>query len=278
MQGHTFRAQRLALFLAIPLAAMLGQPTGQSRGYTSITVTPNADDLPFAVLNIPPGPLMLRGVTLKQLIMDAYGIPGFQVTGGPPWVTTERWDFRLVAEPVIMRTDQYRQVLLRSLEDCFHLRAHRETRVVPIYELTMTGTGPNMYPDQDLDARGPVIKDGTGSIHLRNSSLKEFADRLSLHLGRPVLDKTRTPGLFRLSLDWAPVPGEDGGPDAAGLPPGTLMPTAKTGGQPIFKAIQEQLGLRLTPEHGPVEVIVIETAEKSRTQSGAAARHPPRSR
>lgn len=165
-----------------------------------------------------------------------------------------------------MPTDQYRQVLLRSLEDCFQLRSHRETRVVPIYELTMTGTGSNLHPDSGPDARGPLIKDGIGSIHLRNSSLEEFADRLSLHLGRPVLDKTRTPGLFRFSLDWAPVPGEDGGPDAAGLPPGTPMPTANSDGRSIFQAIQEQLGLRLTPEHGPIEGIVIEKAEKPRAQ------------
>jgi len=265
MQGHRFRVQRLALFLAIPLAAMLGQPTGLSRGYTSVTVTPSADNLPPAVLNTPPGPLTLRGVTLKKLVMEAYGLRGFQVTGGPPWVAAERWDFRLVLEPVIMPTDQYRQVLLRSLEDCFHLRAHRETRVLPVYELTMTGTGPNMHPDPGLDARGPVIRNGSGSIQLRNSSLKEFADLLSLHLGRPVLDMTHTPGLFGLSLDWAPVLGEDGGPDAASLwvP---AMPTAKTDGQPIFKAIQEQLGLRLTPEQGPVEVIVIERAEEPRAQ------------
>jgi uncharacterized protein (TIGR03435 family) len=266
MQTCTIWTQRLLVLLTVTLVAMLAQPADQSRGYTSVTATANTDNLPFVVLNSPPGPLMMRGVTLKKLITDAFGLPGFQVTDGPPWVNTERWDFRLQTVAPIMPIEQYRQVLLRSLNDCFQLMAHRETRVAPVYELTMTGPGPNIRPDPDLDARGPVIKNGSGSIHLRNSSLAEFANLLSLHLGRPVIDKTRAPGLFRISLDWDPVSGEDGGPEAGGLPPGTAMPTLKNGGQSIFPAIQEQLGLRLTPEHGPVEVILIEKAEKPRLQ------------
>ena len=249
------------MLFVIPFAAVQGQPTPAPVAHTNVTVKPNADNLPFAVMNVPPGPLTLRGVTLKKLVMDAYGVPGFQVMGGPSWISAERWDFRLQVEPVIMPTDQYRKVLLKSLEECFQLRAHRETKVLPIYELTVASKGPNLRDDPWLDARGPLIKDEVGSIQLRNSSLEEFAHRLSLHLGRPVLDRIGTTGLFRISLNWMPEPGEDGGPDAAGLPPGTPTPIPNTGGQPILQAIQSQLGLRLIPGRGPVEVIVIEKAE-----------------
>jgi uncharacterized protein (TIGR03435 family) len=55
--------------------------------------------------------------------------------------------FRLVAAPPIMPTDRYRQVLLRVLEDCFQLKAHHETMVVPIYELEIADNGPKMHPD-----------------------------------------------------------------------------------------------------------------------------------
>ena len=257
---------RVALLFVIPLAAVLGQATREPAGHTSVTVKPNADNLPFAVLNVPPGPLTLRGVRLKKLVMDAYGMPGFQVMEGPAWISTERWDFRLQVEPVIMPTEQYRKVLLKSLEDCFRLRAHRETKVVPIYELTVAGTGANLRDDPSLDARGPLIKDDVGSIHLRNSPPEEFARRLSVHLGRPVFDRTGTTGLFSISLDWKPEPGEDGGPDAAGLPPGTPTHIPKTGGQPILQAIQAQLGLRLIPRRGPVDVIVIDEAQKPQAQ------------
>ena len=267
MQGRTFRAQRLRLFLAIlPVAVALGQPSGQPGQYKLVSVAPNKDNAPFAFLGVPLGPIKYRAVTLKRLIMDAYGMPGFRVTGGPEWVSTGRWDFEARADgPVVMSMGQYRKTLLNLLEDCFQLRAHRETKVMPVYELTMASRGPNLREDSGLDARGPLIRDDAGAIHLRNSSMLEFAQRLSLHLGRPVVDRTGTNGLFTLSLDWAPVPGEDGGPEAVGLPPGTPMPTtANADGQAIFQAIQNQLGLRLTPEHSPVEVIVIEKAEKPR--------------
>ena len=120
MQTCTIWAQRLLLLLTVTCVAMLAQLADQSRGYTNVTATANTDNLPFVVLNIPPGPLMLRGVTLKKLIMDAYGMPGFLVTDGPSWVKTERWDFRLQAVPPIMSTEQHRQVLLRSLEIVFN--------------------------------------------------------------------------------------------------------------------------------------------------------------
>ena len=167
---------------------------------------------------------------------------------------------------MIMSPDHYRQTLLSLLEDGFQLRAHRETKVIPVYELAVVSTGSKLHPDEALDARGPFITNEIGSIHLRNSSLEMFAKSLSLHLGRPVVDKTDMPGLFRFSLDWAPVPGEDGGPEAAGLPLGTKMPMSVANGPSIFRAIQEQLGLRLTPQRGLVEVIVIDNAERPRTQ------------
>jgi uncharacterized protein (TIGR03435 family) len=124
----------------------------------------------------------------------------------------------------------------------------------------MVSRGPNLRDDPWLDARGPLIRDGAGSIHLRNSSLKDFAARLALHLGRPVSDTTGTTGLFAITLDWTPEPGEDGGAAAAWLPQRTPMPTGKTKGPSIFEAIQLQLGLRLSPKQGQVEMVVIDRA------------------
>jgi uncharacterized protein (TIGR03435 family) len=255
---------RLRLFLAIvPVAAILAQPSSQPGQYKLVNLKPNIDNAPFAVLNIPPGPVKFRAMTLKKLIMDAYGVPGFQIAGGPAWVSTDRWDFEAQMDGAApLTTELHRQMLLRLLEDCFHIRAHRETRVMPIYELTMGSRGPNLRDDPWLDARGPLIKNGPGTIYLRNSSLKDFANRLALHLGRPVVDATGTTELFRISLDWTPDPGEDGGPEGAGFPPGTPMPKGSTSEPSIVQAIQEQLGLRLFEKESAVEVIVIDKAER----------------
>ena len=246
-------------------AANLGRSYGQPYEFKVAAITAATEkSVPFPAL-LQPGPLRLRNVTLKKMIMLAYDIPGFELAVAPPWVSTDRWDVQAQADgPAIIPLDQYRQMLLRLLEARFQLRAHRETKEIEIYELVVASTGLKLRPDPWLDARGPFIKDEIGSIHLRNSSLDAFAKRLSLHLGRPVFDKTDTPGLFKFSLDWAPVPGEDGGQEVAGIPPGTPMHSANVSAPPIFKAIQEQLGLRLTPNRSPVEMIVIDKAEKPR--------------
>ena len=192
--------------------------------------------------------------------MLAYDIPVFGLAAASPWLSVDRWDVHAQANgPAVIPLDQYRLMLVRLLEGRFQLRVHRETRVMPIYELSMASTRSKLRPDPDLDARGPLIKAGTGSIHLRNSSLEKFAKLLSLQLGRPVFDKTGVDGLFAFSLDWGPVPGENGGPEAD-LPAGGLTPS--TNAPSIFSAIEEQLGLRLTPSNSPVELIVIDQAER----------------
>ncbi|MCU1262232.1 MAG: peptidase BlaR1 [Bryobacterales bacterium] len=257
---------RVHLLLIVPAAVILGQSVDYPRRYKVAVVTPNTEsNARPALVSIPPSPLVLRAFTLQELIARAYGAPSFQVIRGPEWVDTNRWNFRLETEPVIMPTEQHRQVLLRALEDRFQLRAHRENKVMPVYELAVTGTVSKLRPDPFLDARGPMIRSGIGSIHRRNTSVDEFAKLLSLHLGRPVLDKTDLPGLFAFSLDWLPAPGENGAPEATGFAPTNAMATRNTAAPSIFQALQEQLGLRLTPSHGPVEVIVIDKAEKPRT-------------
>jgi uncharacterized protein (TIGR03435 family) len=254
----------------MPLATILGQHTVQSPGYKVTTLTLNTEKRgPFGLSSIPPGPLKYGGVTLKKLIMDAFikdacGAPCFHLAGGPRWVSTDRWDLEAHEDgPIIWSTDHRRQMLLRLLEDRFHLRFHRETKVIPIYELAVASTGSKLRPDPFLQDIGPVLNNAIGSMVLINSSLELFAKLLSLHLGRPVVDKTGMLGLFRFSLDWAPVPGEDGRLVAAGF---GRLPAPSTNAPSIFRAVQEQLGLRLTPKRGPVEVIVIDNAERPRAQ------------
>ena len=72
------------------------------------------------------------------------------------------------------------------------------------------------------------------------------------------------PGLFAFSLDWSPGYGENAVPEVIGFPQPNRMAAANTDAPSIFQAVQEQLGLRLTPSHGPVEVVVIDKAENPR--------------
>ena len=83
-----------------------------------------------------------------------------------------------------------------------------------------------------------------------------------MQLGRTVIDKTDLKGEYDFKLEWAAEPGQ-GGLESLGLPPDQPRPQpADANGPSIFTAVQEQLGLRLESQKGPVEIIVIDHAEK----------------
>src|ERR1051326_4526275 len=91
----------------------------------------------------------------EEVHVEGYAVPGFQITGGPQCVSTDRWDFEAPTDtPAPFATERRRQRLRKLLEGCFQLRAHRETRSMPIYELTRVSRGPNLLDEPGLDARG----------------------------------------------------------------------------------------------------------------------------
>ncbi|HET8546394.1 MAG TPA: TIGR03435 family protein [Bryobacteraceae bacterium] len=256
---------RLRLLFIFPVVAVFGQTADEPPRYNVAIVKPATDsNARRRSVNIPPGPWGVNGITLKELVMAAHRVPEFLVTGGPAWASTERWDFRLEFEPAGDWARQFGQILMKALEDRFQLKSHREKIVMPVYELTLAGTGLRLRPDPHLDARGEVIQLRRGVLHLRNTSLESFATRLSLCLGRPVLNKTDLPGLFLFMLDWSPAPGEKHVCDGAIFPVEAPAALANTGAPSIFQAVEEQLGLRLVPGNEPVEVIVIDKAERPR--------------
>jgi uncharacterized protein (TIGR03435 family) len=77
-------------------------------------------------------------------------------------------------------------------------------------------------------------------------------------LDRTVVDKTNLSGRFDLRLQWTPGVGESR-LDPGGNP---LQSAADSSGVSIFAAIQEQLGLKLESRKGPVEMFVIDRADK----------------
>ena len=78
-------------------------------------------------------------------------------------------------------------------------------------------------------------------------------------LGRPVYDKTGLTGLFDFKLQW--TPGSEQAPGPFGPAP-DAPPPVDPSGPSLFTALQEQLGLRLESTKGPVEVVVIDSAQK----------------
>jgi bla regulator protein BlaR1 len=229
----------------------------------------------------PGGLFTATNATLKDLIRLAYDVRDFQISGGPSWLSTERYDITAKVEgpgvsedeirkmPDAQRAlaqDQYFQRLKALLADRFQLRLHRETRELPVYALIAAKNGPRMQVDGDGKEKGPnsgtrVSRTATGDTEIAVSGipLAMFVNTISNQVGRTVLDKTGLNGDFTFKLTFAP----DALQQAGAGDKGADRLSTGAGGPSIFTAIQEQLGLKLDSQKGPVEVVVIDGAQKA---------------
>jgi bla regulator protein BlaR1 len=230
------------------------------------TIKPNAaSDDRFALRPLPGGALSAIGVPLKMLIMQAYSLKAFQISGEPDWVDTVRWDIEAKVEGFPGRLSQAQAgTMLRALlEDRFQLNVRRETKEMPVYALVVAKNGAKLTPHTgETPPPGQAIRSGRGLFSIKEGGIGLLASQLESQLSRVVIDKTELKGKYDYTLEWTPEAGE-GGPESLGLPPqsASAAPTDSKGPS-IFTALQEQLGLRLESQKGPVEVIVIERVAK----------------
>jgi bla regulator protein blaR1 len=226
--------------------------------------------------------LVVVNNNLFNIIRNAWGIQGNQILGGPDWVRSDGERFDITAKvPEGAKPAQMLLMMQALLADRFKLKVHRETREVPVYALVMARPdrkiGPQMAPAAfDCTALRAAIERGErptpptpngdrpacgartvpGRFLVGGYPIADFARNLSGFLGgRPVIDRTGLTGIYDLELTWtpeAPPAGRDGTP-----PPGV-----DPNGPSVFTAVQEQLGLRLEATTGPVEVLVIDSADR----------------
>jgi uncharacterized protein (TIGR03435 family) len=237
---------RLAILLLLSAFAGYAQPPR----YEVSSVKPNNDVGPLRFRIEPDGTLAAEGITLKRLMMTAWQVQDFRIVGGPDWVSSRRWDVQAKPERAAASGDDINQMLRTMLEDRFQLHVRHESRNLPLYELVVDSKGSKVPRPKDRDAQ-QTIDGGFGFLRMTKTTSATFASQLSYSLERPVIDKTGLAGEFDFALHWTRQP-EDGPP---------AQPAAPADGPDIFTAIREQLGLRLAPVRGPVEVIVIDKAE-----------------
>ena len=190
-----------------------------------------------------------ENVSLISLLRVAYAVQEFQIAGHPAWANVDRFDIDAKMEAGANPRD-WPLMVQRLLADRFKLALHRESREGPIYTLVVGSNGPRLTaaepskrstPGGDFSA-SPTQIIGTGV------SMAEFAMRLSRSIGVTVVDGTGLPGAFDLKVTW---PADD-----------QFVGRGASANPTIFTAIQEQLGLRLQPGRGPVEMLIVDRAEK----------------
>ncbi len=196
-----------------------------------------------------PGRLTIRNASLASCLKWAYDIRDYQISG-PTWLQTEKYDIEAKA-PDAAPLKQLRLMLQTLLAERLNLAAHRETRDLPEYALVAAKSGPKLHK---ADADGNTsININNGSFVYHHISMLEFAANLSTfsQVDRPVLDRTGINGVFDFSMQFGATADEMKRAFVAG------------DGPSIFTVIQEQLGLRLEAQKGPIEMLVIDRAQKT---------------
>jgi len=220
------------------------------------------NDHRYSVRSLPGGRVSATKVSLRALIGIYYDVRDFQITGGPSWLGSERFNVEAHADsasfppPGPAARSQLALMVQSLLADRFKLVVHRETRKGQVYELAAAKGSPKLK--EVAETQQGVLTIGRGRWTSNAAPLGILAANLSQLLERPVIDKTGLTGFYDFTLTYTPEPGQGG----AGPLPGPDAPPIDPNGPSLFTALQEQLGLRLAPAKGPIEMLVVDRAEK----------------
>jgi uncharacterized protein (TIGR03435 family) len=272
---------RLVTLVLVAAQALGAAQESQRPAFDAASVKLNTSrTLPVRISTFP-GRFSASNVSLRMLVRNAYSLQDFQMSGGPNWMDADRFDVDATAGGSTT-FDRIRAMTRTLLQDRFKLVAHNETRELPIYILTvarrdgklgdqikqagteckpiavLAGAPPPPPPPPGgaaPNAQCPSML-ALGGISGRRLAFERVVATLSQYVGRRIVDKTNLTGAFDLDLQWVPDQLPDGG---RGLVP---IAPFDPNGPSLFTALQEQLGLKLESSRGPVEVLVIDAAEK----------------
>jgi uncharacterized protein (TIGR03435 family) len=228
---------------------------------------------------IQPGPgggIKITNMTLKDMIEWAWQMQPFQLSGGPPWLDSIHYD--VVAKPEAKASlDEMRTMLQALLADRFQLRTHEETKELPVYALVLARKDGKLGPDlteskegscEKLDASHPPpprppgaplpricgnLLIGPGQLTMFDHPISELTPLLSRMVERKVVDQTGLKGNFDIAVQFP----RDEPPASPDAPPARIDMAGA-----IFSTFPDRLGLKFESTKGPVEVLIIDSAEK----------------
>jgi len=243
-----------------------------------------------------PGRWSCEGMSLTNLVSMAYDVPFFQLTA-PSWMTEARFNIQAKV-PEGASKDDLKVMVKNLLTERFHLKLHRESKEMAMYELVVAKGGPKLkesagpppeqpaglppppkpgeaprfamgkdgFPELPPGRPGTIMMNGQARHQAVNSGMDALARQLAGQVQKPVVDATGLKGKYDYSIYWstssrvAPPPP----PGVSGI---DALPNTDNSGPTIFTAIQEQLGLKLESKKGPVEIVVVDFAEKTPTEN-----------
>jgi uncharacterized protein (TIGR03435 family) len=237
---------RATVAVVLAMAAHAQQPPAARVEFEVVSVKPGDPADPASSARTTPGGMQMRNTTLKNLVRSAYRLNEYQLEGGPKWIDSAK--FNIDAKlPAGVPRDQMPLMMQALLADRFQLEFHRVTKTLPEYALVVAKGGPKLQVASGDDLNSVRSSQGDRQIKGWGMPMSSLANMLIGAVGAPVLDQTGLDGKYNFILEFAPLSGtprED-----------ETLPT-------IFAVLQEKLGLKLEAIKGPVEVLVIDRAEK----------------
>jgi len=196
------------------------------------------------------GVVTLTNTTLSECVQYAYGLVGEDQIGGPDWIRD-----RSLRVDIIAKTspgtplDQALLMTQSLLAERFRMQIHRQPKPVRHLELTVGKKGPKLPVSPDDAASRPTDL-SRGHLFYDHRSMHIFAVLLSRQLRQPVLDLTGLTGLYDFHLEWA-----QDDPTGAAAADSSPLPD-------IYRAVEEQLGLHLESKKTPIDIIVVDRADR----------------
>jgi uncharacterized protein (TIGR03435 family) len=227
--------------LLFPVAAALGQTP---PAFEAASVKPSKSLDNGTNSKSTPGAITMEGYSLRSLIQDAYGVKDFQISGGPKWMDSDRYDINAKAAGPA-NYPELKLMLQTLLAERFKLVFHRESKPSTGYALVVARKGLKIQPVEG--AVGSSMNNHNSNLTAKGVSMQRLADWLARLVSAPVSDATQVSGVFDFKLGWTPDEKSAAAPD----------------GPSLFTALEEQLGVKLEPHKTTIEIIVVDTAEKA---------------
>ena len=208
------------------------------------SVKPNPSGGGGGSFNTSHGRLDATNVSLRALVRFAFGVRDDQVAGGPAWFDTQKYDVTAKADSSA-NDDELTLMTQTMLADRFKLKFHRDTKESPVFSLVAAKGGPKLTEHSGTEpgmiGMAPAGRGMTGRSYTK-VTMPIFAAQLGRIVGRSVIDNTGLKGEYDFKLIYA---------------------RDDTADQSIYAVLQQDLGLKLEAAKGPVEIIVVDSAEKA---------------
>lgn len=258
------RIDRLVGTSVVFAVGALGQ-SAQSPAFevASVKAAPPVSANKGAALGGDAGRLDWTNVSLRQMIALAYQLKEYQISG-PDWLATTRFDLQAKLPNGAAPSEKW-PMLQALLAERFKVAVHRDRKELEVYALATGKSGPKLKEADETSADAGKMLMRFGQLEVQGQRMADFVEVLSRMMDRPVVDATGLTGKYDITLHWTPE-AHDG--SIAGMKIGMARDAGQkvelppSQGPNLFLAVQQQLGLKLDPKKLPVEILVVDRADK----------------